>query len=202
MQGCSLSATDLACQRGDRLLFSSLDLFMDPGDAMLVTGSNGTGKTSLIRMLAGLLPPSPTGLPAGCAKVGWVVWDGRVALLDQKLALDEHLPLGKALEFWRAIDGVEALPIKQTGLAEILEVPVRYLSTGQRKRAALARLLGQNAANWLLDEPLNGLDTAGVALVETLISQHRAKGGTVVVASHQPINLPLAQVIDIPSLPR
>ena len=83
----------------------------------------------------------------------------------------------------------------------MLDIPVRYLSTGQRKRAAFARMLGQGADNWLLDEPLNGLDAQGVTLVEQLIAEHRAKGGVVVVASHQPIDLPNAQVIDVSTYP-
>lgn len=87
--------------------------------------------------------------------------------------------------------------MERLGLANLLDVPVRYLSTGQRKRAAFARLLGQGAANWLLDEPLNGLDAEGVDLVEHLIDEHRSQGGTAIVASHQPITMPQTQVIDL-----
>jgi len=152
-------------------------------------------------MLAGLLAPSATELPDGCAKIGTVSWVGSVAMLDQKLSLDEHLSLQAALAFWMSIDSAKDLPLDRLGLSAILDVPVRYLSTGQRKRAALARVLAQNAENWLLDEPLNGLDTAGVALVESLIAEHRAKGGVVVVASHQPINLPGAALLNMADLP-
>ena len=117
-------------------------------------------------------------------------------MLDERPALDMHLPLGRALGFWAALDG-QAPATDQLGLTPLVEVPVRYLSTGQKKRAALARLLGQGAAIWLLDEPLNGLDTAGVALVETLIARHRAAGGIAVIASHQPIEVPGAAMLDL-----
>ena len=106
-------------------------------------------------------------------------------------------PLGRALAFWERIDGSAAQETERLGLSSLLDVPVRYLSTGQRKRAALARLLGQRAETWLLDEPLNGLDRDGTALVEALVAEHRAAGGTVVAASHQPIALPGAQTLDL-----
>lgn len=120
-----------------------------------------------------------------------------MGLVDERPALDEHQPLGRALSFWSAIDETEPVALGPVGLAGLEEVPVRYLSTGQRKRAAFARLLAQRADNWLLDEPLNGLDTEGVALVGSLIANHRAQGGVVVIASHQPVTLPDKQVIDV-----
>lgn len=187
MQGASLKACDLACQRGERLLFRRLSFALQPGEAMQVAGANGVGKSSLIRMIAGLLRPL-----AGTVECG-----GAVALLDERSALDPHLPLGKALAFWQRIDGWEALPLGQLGLENLLDVPVRYLSTGQKKRAALARLVGQSAPVWLLDEPLNGLDRAAVAMVETLVAQHCAAGGVALVASHQPIALPGDNRIDL-----
>ena len=187
MQECRLSANNLACQRGERLLFRGLALELGPGQALQVKGANGIGKSSLIRILAGLLRPL----------VGMVEREGSVGLLDERPALDPALPLGKALGFWQRLDGPGHAELAQLGLSGLREVPVRYLSTGQKKRAALARLLGQEAAVWLLDEPLNGLDTRGVALVEQLVAQHCAQGGIALVASHQPIVLPGGAAIDL-----
>jgi heme exporter protein A len=185
MQPCRLAAHDLACRRGDRVLFAGLSLQLEPGEALQVRGANGIGKSSLLRILAGLLPEY----------AGAVESEGAVALLDERPALDPLLPLGKALHFWGSLDG-GAADLAPLGLTDLLDVPVRYLSTGQKKRAALARLLGQGAPIWLLDEPLNGLDKDAVALVERLAAEHCAAGGICVIASHQPFALP-AQVLDL-----
>ena len=176
-----LSATDLACRRGERLLFAGLSLDLGPGMALQLAGPNGVGKSSLIRILAGLAAPWS----------GQVARVGAVALLDEHPALDPDWPLGRALAFWAAIDGADMAPATALlGLDGLLEVPVRYLSTGQKKRAALARMAGQAAAVWLLDEPLNGLDRAAVATVEAMVVGHCAGGGIAVLASHQNFGLP------------
>jgi heme exporter protein A len=112
-----------------------------------------------------------------------------MGLVDERPALDPHQPLGKALALWQRIDGPADNLAARLGLAELMDVPVRYLSTGQKKRAALARLIGQRAPIWLLDEPLNGLDVKGVALVESLAADHCRTGGICVIASHQPMAL-------------
>ncbi|MFM5931369.1 MAG: heme ABC exporter ATP-binding protein CcmA [Novosphingobium sp.] len=187
MQGASLDARDLACQRGERLLFAGLSFSLSAGQSLQVTGANGIGKSSLIRILAGLSRPF----------AGTVTREGAVALVDERPALDTHLPLGKALNFWRGIDGAVDLPLGRLELETLLDVPVRYLSTGQKKRAALARLIGQQAPVWLLDEPLNGLDTAAVGMVEAVIAEHCASGGVVLAASHQAIALPGANRLEL-----
>jgi heme exporter protein A len=184
-----LTANDIACRRGERLLFKGLSLACAPGQSLQVTGSNGVGKSSLMRILAGLSRPFH----------GEVSSNGAIGLVDENLALDAHLPLGKALAFWERIDGCSdphrAFEVLQLG--ELLDVPVRYLSTGQKKRAALARLLNRNCPIWLLDEPLNGLDTQARKSVETLIALHCEGGGIAVVASHQQVALPAAQALAI-----
>lgn len=184
-----LAATDLACRRGDRLLFSGLSFVCEPGDAVHIAGANGIGKSSLIRILAGLLRPF----------AGKVECEGAMGLVDEKLALDENLPLGNALAFWNRLDGSQDAEQANESLQldALLDVPVRFLSTGQRKRAALARLLNAAPPIWLLDEPLNGLDEQARGDVETLIAQHCSGGGIVIVASHQAMALPGAETIEL-----
>ena len=183
MQACSLAALDLACRRGDRVLFRGLSFALGAGEALHLAGPNGVGKSSLIRILAGLLRPY----------AGTVERKGALALADERPALDGHLALGRALEFWRKFDRADVatldVAIDRLVLRDLLEVPVRYLSTGQRKRAALARTLLAGAPVWLLDEPLNGLDAATTAAVETLVAAHIGRGGIAVIASHQPFLL-------------
>ena len=169
------------------MLFARLSLAVEAGEALHVTGPNGIGKSSLIRILAGLLP----------AFAGTVDTAGATGLVDERPALDPHLPLARALAFWERMDGHAAGAVERLGLGELGDVPVRFLSTGQKKRAALARLVAQRAPVWLLDEPLNGLDAAAVGLVEALVAEHCAGGGLALVASHQAIALPGAQRLAI-----
>lgn len=164
----------VALRRGGRLLFEDLDVELGTGEALQVAGPNGSGKSSLIRLVAGLLQPERG-----------TVERSQFALADDNVALDRELPVKRALGFWggQAETAMDAL-----GLAALTEVPVRLLSTGQLKRAALARTAASGAPLWLLDEPLNGLDADGAERLGSLIRQHRESGGAVLAASHQ--NLP------------
>ena len=169
-----LKGEALALVRGGRLLFEGLDLKLQAGEALHVTGPNGSGKSSLIRLVAGLLRPN----------------DGRIeraeaALADETLALDRELPLGRALAFWNGPRLTQAMTA--FALDGLAQVPVRLLSTGQAKRARLARVMASGAPLWLLDEPLNGLDRAGIEELEAAVADHRAKGGAVLAASHLPL---------------
>lgn len=166
-------------RRGGRLLFEGLDLTLGPGEGLHLTGPNGSGKSSLIRLAAGLLR----------AEAGRVDRTS-LALSDDALALDRELALGKALGFWARLGGATAkldAAMAAMGLAELTDVPVRLLSSGQAKRATLARVAASAASLWLLDEPLNGLDAGGVERLDALSARHRASGGAVLAASHAPI---------------
>lgn len=178
----------VACVRGGRLLFEGLDLALEPGGAALIAGPNGAGKSSLIRLAAGLLQ----------ASAGTVERPAAAALADEGLALDAKLGLARALGFWSRLDGSGAADaMAAMGLSPLGDVPVRMLSTGQRKRAMLARVVASGAPLWLLDEPANGLDCDGEARLAAAMAAHRAGGGAILAASHQPLDLPGAERVEL-----
>jgi heme exporter protein A len=148
-------------------------LRLDLAPVTVITGPNGSGKSSLIRLAAGLLQPESGRIERG-----------KLALADDHLALDRELALGRALRFWPKAggDGMESL-----GIAHLAEVPVRLLSSGQLKRATLARVAASGAPLWLLDEPLNALDADGADRLARIIERHLQSGGAVLAASHQPL---------------
>lgn len=175
-----LSLRGVACLRGDRLLFEGLDLTLAPGEALVVTGPNGIGKSSLLRIAAGLLRPA----------AGTVERTTAVAWLGEASALDGERTLGAALAFWAGLDArLPDAAMAAMGIDHLAGVPVRYLSTGQRRRAAIARTIASGAPLWLLDEPANGLDAEGVERLGAAMAAHRAGGGAVLAATH--LALPL-----------
>jgi len=175
-----LALEGVSCRRGGRLLFERLSLTLGAGEAAVVTGPNGIGKSSLLRLAAGLLPAAGGRVERSCA----------VAFADEGLALDQRLTLGRALAFWARLDASEAAGgMEAMGLMPLTHVPVRMLSAGQRKRAVLARAIASGAPIWLLDEPSNGLDLEGQERLEAAMSAHRAKGGAILAASHLPLGL-------------
>ena len=189
----SLTFRSVSCARGGRILFEALSFAIEPGGAAVVIGPNGVGKSSLIRVAAGLLAPAAGSVEGPAAR----------ALMAEASALDSDRRLGDALRFWAALDdggdphGRVARAIEATQLSPLAEVPVRLLSTGQRRRAALARVVASGAPVWLLDEPANGLDDASVGTLETLVAGHRAAGGIALIATHLPIDVPGAQSITL-----
>lgn len=192
-----LAAHDLSCERGERLLFKGLNLALAQRQLLLVQGGNGQGKTSLLRLLAGLGRPD----------TGAVHWRGQpvarcretyhreMAYLGHANGVKEELDPAENLRFdnglhGRAFDAARAVAtLKRLGLGRCLDLPCRALSFGQRRRVALSALLLADARLWILDEPLTGLDVHAVALVEGLIREHLQAGGLVVATTHQPLNL-------------
>ena len=189
-----LRLDDIACIRGDRLLFEGLSLALKRGDALWLRGPNGAGKSSLIRLAAGLLRPA----------AGTVTRRERIALIDEAAALDAELPLRRALDFWARVDTVDGHAVDRAmddmTLGNLAEVPVSMLSTGQRKRAAMVRVIASGAPVWLLDEPANGMDDAARARLVAAIAKHRANGGAVLLASHFALGVPDLAELDMGTL--
>ncbi len=186
----SLAFRDVSCARGGRMLFEHVSFALAPGEAALVTGPNGAGKSSLIRVAAGLLRPA----------AGAVVGDAARALLSEAASLDEEQPLAAALRFWARLNGrgdAVAGALEALSLGDLADVPVRLLSTGQRRRAAFARVVVSGTRVWLLDEPANGLDSAALQRLEEAVARHRIGGGVALVASHTPMALPGALPIEL-----
>ncbi|TCV89509.1 cytochrome c biogenesis heme-transporting ATPase CcmA [Sulfurirhabdus autotrophica] len=192
-----LEAISLQCVRGDRELFNNLNFALGSGEMLLVSGSNGTGKTSLLRLLCGLAQPA----------TGEVHWQGEniqdqrseychsMAYLGHHNGVKEELSPLENLSFAATVAGVVAPEDKigevlnRVGLCGCEELPAKMLSQGQRRRIALARLLLAESRLWILDEPLAALDVQAVALVEEMLSEHLTGGGLVVLTTHQPLKI-------------
>lgn len=191
----SLTAENLACARGERKLFEQLSFRVTAGQALAVEGANGAGKTSLLRLLAGFLAPAAgrvvvkdaqgetTDAEARARRIGWL---GHHEGLKHQLTVREQLAFYAAL-YGAPVDAAAALD--QVGLTRQADLPCRYLSAGQKRRLALARLLVSQRPLWLLDEPFAALDAAGQALVAQLMARHCGQGGIVIAATHDPLGL-------------
>lgn len=206
LQSAHLSGRGLACRRGGRLVFSGLDIDLEPGEMLIVTGANGSGKSSLLRLLAGLVRPL----------AGRLSWDGK-RLGDGGFGDHAHYlghadgckPTLTALEnlmFWVALrdgcGGAEARLRAQQGLAwqglgGIGDLACRYLSAGQKKRVSLARLAASAAPLWLLDEPTLGLDIMATQRLAGAIEGHLSRGGLVIATTHVDLGLKQARFFDL-----
>jgi heme exporter protein A len=188
------AGTGLACRRGGRLVFSGLDFHLDPGAVLILTGANGSGKSSLLRLMAGLTPPWEGVLTWNAVPIGEdpAAHRARLHFIGHQDALKLALGAGEMLRFWAgmhetaaAVDGALA----RFRLERLVQSPCRLLSAGQRRRLTLARLVASPAALWLLDEPLTGLDAASIEDLYAAVAAHRAAGGIIVLSTHAPLAL-------------
>jgi heme exporter protein A len=196
-----LQAIDLECVRGERCLFQGLGIDLEPGQCLHIAGDNGAGKTSLLRILAGLLSPTQ----------GTVRWNGQditrtreeygsdLAFVGHLNGVKDDLTVRENIQFEAAVRGgavgAEAAlgALARLGLEDFADVPARQLSQGQKRRVALARLCGAPRARlWILDEPFNALDARAIDALYFLIEEQLAAGGIVVLTAHQKVDLPTA----------
>jgi heme exporter protein A len=192
----SLDAESLTCIRGGRLVFRDVSLRADGGTVLAIEGANGAGKTSLLRMLAGFLAPAAGTIRYGAADaeergkfVGW---------LGHHDGVKPQLTPRETLRFFAALQGVSVDAddvLRSVGLAQARDLPCQYLSAGQKKRLALARLKTSGRPLWLLDEPLAALDAQGKTLLRELIAAHCAGGGIAIAATHEPLGLDCARLV-------
>ena len=188
-----LVVDDLACRRGERLLFQRLGFRLGAGEALVVTGPNGVGKTTLLRAIAGFAPPE-----AGTIRLGGAGEDFGLAqaahFLGHRDGLRAALTVRENLAFAPALLGEAGFSIEKAArrldLFRLLDLPVGVLSAGQRRRAALARLLVARRPIWLLDEPTAALDAGSQAEAAAVMAEHAAAGGVVVAATHLPLAVP------------
>ncbi len=187
----AVQARGITLWRGGRRLFRDLDFALEAGEALLVTGHNGAGKSSLLRLVAGLLLP----------EAGELHNPLTTALLAPELALKPDQTVGAELRFWAELDGVSHAAIDSAADAmavlPLTEFRCRTLSSGQRQRVAIARTIASGARLWLLDEPTNALDDRSRHRLLQAIAAHRQAGGLVIAATHQPLPLADARVLQL-----
>ena len=192
-----LSGRGIRCVRGGREVFSALDFQASSGEALAVTGPNGSGKTSLLRLIAGLLTIAGGSIDLEGGETELNLPE-QTHYLGHRDALKPALSVLENLAFWRDFLGGEALDPEQSlaavGLDHAARLPAAYLSAGQRRRLSIARLLAVRRPIWLLDEPTNALDTTGQSLFTGLMTDHIAHGGLIVAATHAPLGLPAREL--------
>ncbi|QKV19903.1 heme ABC exporter ATP-binding protein CcmA [Oricola thermophila] len=186
-----LIVTDLAVDRGAGIVFDGVGFSLADGEGLLVTGPNGAGKSTLIRAVAGLLRPSAGSARIEDAGARWPTVAAASHYLGPANAMKPALSVAENLSFWQAFHGSPQLSVDEAlatvGLGHTRDLPFSYLSTGQRRRVAIARLLLNFRPVWLLDEPTSGLDAASEAHFAGLVRDHLRAGGIVVAATHLPI---------------
>lgn len=195
-----LVVENLACERSGRPIFSGVGFALDEGQALAVTGRNGAGKSTLLQILAGLLEPAS----------GTILLDGghdertlpeQAHYVGHRDALKPALTPLEALAFWQAMLGEPSMApddaLDRLDLGHAADLPCAYLSAGQRRRLALARLLVSDRPVWLLDEPTSALDAGSQALFAELVESHLERGGLVIAATHAPLGLREAATIRI-----
>lgn len=198
----NLLAHDLACRRGERIVFAGLSFSLGSGEALIVRGPNGAGKSSLLRLIAGLAERIRGDLLCNGADVSrdWPAFRARLHHLGHLDAVKPALTVAENLGFWAALQGGTGrseAALDRFGLLDLSDLPARLLSAGQRRRLALARLLAAPRPLWLLDEPTTALDAASAAVLAETAAEHRAAGGVVIAAIHGDLALPDAQILTL-----
>ena len=192
-----LSGRGIRCVRGGREVFSGLDFEACSGEALAVIGAKGSGKTSLLRMIAGLLAPAEGSISLEGGEPELTLSE-QAHYLGHRDALKPALSVIENLAFWRDFLGGEASDAKESlfsvGLEHASYLPAAYLSAGQRRRLSIARLLAVQRPVWLLDEPTNALDAAGQRMFAGLMGDHLAGGGLILAATHAPLGVPAKEL--------
>jgi len=192
-----LAAQDLACIRGDRVLFQNVGFALNAGGLLYVLGENGSGKSSLLRLLCGLLMPEAGSVSWCGEKVGRasesyqsnLLYIGHLNGLKDDLTAIENLQISARLAGCNADTPAALAALKAIGIERCANLPVRVLSQGQKRRVALARLWLTNSPLWILDEPFAALDTLSVEILASHLSQHLINGGMAILTTHQDVTI-------------
>lgn len=207
INGTSIVAKELTVMRGERRIVEKASFSLKSGEALQVTGHNGSGKSTLLRALAGLLPIASGSLTidAGYSDLPEAA---AIHFLSTRNAMKDHLTVGENLAFWRVFCQVDEnrglapdKALERVDLAHCLDIPFGYLSTGMKRRAALARLLVAEKPIWILDEPTSGLDAVSVKLFTAIVSEFCTLGGILIAATHLPLGLEQPKALQLGNAP-